>query len=262
MTATTVREELHFTGGFRACRAGKNWMLLPFQRGATLASIGPIPDEQVGPVSVQLGISVFGADQISDANPNLQTRIWTPLLGVPRFRYQPDDSWAMIGHAAKSSGDDRYGSLAKHLAMSLRAAGVSIRDASDRYHVQLKAALLSGQRPGLRFTNIPLLDDLHSAFHFLLAELSSARDYLAAIAALGVGAPENVDALSRLVKWLSNSKSGSALADPLIAAFLDNEAQVWLGEITDYRNQFLHRKPLGADESARWLRLRQHDSPM
>lgn len=164
--------------------------------------------------------------------------------------------------AAKSSGDDRYGSLAKHLAMSLRAAGVSIRDASDRYHVQLKAALLSGQRPGLRFTNIPLLDDLHSAFHFLLAELSSARDYLAAIAALGVGAPENVDALSRLVKWLSNSKSGSALADPLIAAFLDNEAQVWLGEITDYRNQFLHRKPLGADESARWLRLRQHDSPM
>jgi hypothetical protein len=239
-------------------------MVFPLNRGTSLHAFGPVADEQIQALCNELKVFMFGADQISDSDPYLPARIWTPLLGVPRFKYQPDDSWSMIAFVAKSAGDETYGSLAKNLSISLRAAGVRLRDASDQYHLQLKAALLNGQKPGLRFSNVPLTDDLHLAFHSLLAELSSARDYLAALAGQGIGAPQKVDALNRLLDWISKPTNSHAFGDPLISALLDDndkrKSQSWLTEIGEYRNLFLHRRPLSSDEEARWLRLREYDA--
>src|SRR2546421_4578504 len=79
----------------------------------------------------------------------------------------------MISSQARLAGDSDYGGLARNLAVSLRAAGLQIRNASDEYHKQLLAGLASGQSVGRRFQNVPM-DDLHLTFHSALAEMASA----------------------------------------------------------------------------------------
>jgi hypothetical protein len=193
----------------------------------------------------------------------LPTRVWTPLLGPPRQHHQPADTWAWIAGAAKLKGDSGHASIAANISYSLRATGMRLRDASDEYHRQLLAALERKQPFSLRFQNVAALD-LHLAFHSLLAELASARDYLATFAARRIGAPDKIDALSRLSNWLEKPKNLSLKSDPVVLAFLHgynaDGDDPWLFDLSEYRNLFLHREPLGTNEHARWLRLREHVS--
>jgi hypothetical protein len=161
------------------------------------------------------------------------------------------------------ASDAEYASLARNLSMSLRAAGIRLRDTSDEYHRQLVAGLVRRQEPGRRFQNVAI-SDLHLACHSLLSEMGSARDYLAAIVANQIGAPSNIDALSRLTNWIDNPAGRSHANNPTVSAMLDawdkSKADPWLYDLTEYRNVFLHREPLGANNQARWLSLIECES--
>ena len=259
--STVRREFIHMTGGLRAARTEEGWLIEPLPSQNGLNPCGPVRDEQIGSVCAKLGVLVFGADEISEIERLLPARIWTPLLGVPKPDYQPADIWAWIARSARLAEDSSSAGIAENISISLRAAGIRLRDASDEYHRQLAAALERGQKPGLRFQNIPMMD-LHLAFHSLLAELGSARDYLATFAARRIGAPKGTDALNRLIKWLEESGGNSSKSDPVVIALLDgwktSGNDPWLFDLGEYRNLFLHRQPISADQYARWLMIKQH----
>lgn len=257
-----VEEYLHATGGLRAGRHSDGWMIGPMPAGAgKVKKIGPVPDERVGSVLGALGGQLFGADEVADPDSLLPSRNWTPLLGAPQLAYQPADVWGWVAEAAGAAGDAEYAALARNVSVSLRAAGIRLRDASDEYHRQLLSAIAHGQKPSLRFANTTLAD-LHLAFHSLLSEMGSARDYLATVAACRVGAPKKIDAASRLADWVKRPAGHAAATDPLVTRILtawDAAApDPWLHDLGEYRNLFLHRQPLGADERSQWLRLVEH----
>ena len=260
---TRVRDEMHLTGGLRSHRAGSGWMIGPFSAPQGLGEIGEVPDSGVARIAAELGVMAFGVEEISETDPNLPSRIWRPLFGLPQLKHQPADTWGMITSSAHRGGDPAFAMLARYISISIRSAGLQLRNASNEYHRQLFAALSSGQSVGRRFSNVPL-SDLHLSFHSLLSEMGSTRDYLAQMAARRVNAPTKIDALNRLTDWLGKRANASAASDPLIAALLQaidtSGPDPWLHDVGEYRNLFLHREPLGANDHARWLKLTEASS--
>jgi hypothetical protein len=256
-----IREELHFTGGLRALRAQSGWVIGPVLRDGTLQFAGKFGEENIGGAGRSAGALLFGADEIGGADPNLPFRIWKPLLGPPVLKHAANDTWGMIASSARMANDKGYARLASNLSVSLRAASLQLRNASDEYHKQLRSALVSGRKVGVRFNNHPMID-LHLAFHSVAAEMASARDYLAQVAARRVSAPDNIDALGRLEGWLKKSANAASRNDDLIMRLLaasDAKASdPWLADITEYRNLFLDRDQIGA--MAKWLCLQGNET--
>src|SRR5258706_271130 len=125
----SVTEVLHFTGGLRAVKGPGGWQLGPLLPDGTGAVRG-VPDEHIQGLGITLGLILFGADEFTSIDPNLPARIWTPLLGLPRLAHAANDSWAMISSSARAAGDEGYARLARSLSVSLRAAGLQLRNAS------------------------------------------------------------------------------------------------------------------------------------
>lgn len=257
----SVTDVLHFTGGLRAVRGPGGWQVGPLSPDGTGAIRG-VPEGHIQALGISLGLVLFGGEEITSTDPNLPARIWTPLLGQPRLAHAANDSWAMISSSARAAGDEVYARLARSLSVSLRAAGLQLRNASDEYNKQLEAALARGQQVGTRFSNLAM-DDLHLAFHALLSEMGSARDYLARVARLRVNAPDNIDALARLRQWTERPVNSAALSDALVQRLLQDSdetaADPWLRDIGEYRNLFLHREHIGA--MARWLVVEERHTP-
>ncbi|NKE44963.1 hypothetical protein HB662_09245 [Roseomonas frigidaquae] len=225
--------------------------------GGTKRLLKPLPIASIADLAQTLGAELFGSDEISGLEGPLLSRHWTPFDGLGKDRRQPADQWLSIASNAELAGDKRYAELADHISFSLRAAGIRLRDASDHYRAQLIAAIQVKQKPGNLFSNIPL-SDLQLAFHSVLSELASARDYFAALLACQMGAPAKIDAMNRFKDWVMKSSNAHLQSDPMVAEIIKIDDMTnknsWLYDLTEYRNEFLHRRPLGAMESARWLR--------
>lgn len=170
------------------------------------------------------------------------------------------DSWAAIGHRAAKAGDTRYAEAASYVCANLRAAGLRLRDVSNGYHDQLNWALAERRAPGTWFSNAAL-QDLYADFHSLASELSSARDHVAMIAAMHVGAPDRIESLSRLEEWIHKPVNQSHATNPMAHALLDalgtKAAPGWLRRMGDLRNEMLHRIPMSANKSVAGLVLEQ-----
>lgn len=252
-----TQDVLHFTGGLRGHRNGPAWQIGPVKTEAGLQVVGSFQDKELKSLAQAMGLSIFGANETSLLDPHLPYSNWRPLIGPPQLKFMPDDSWGMISFHANSAGDKVWAGLARNLSIALRAAGLQLRNASDQYERQLVAALERGQKAGRRFSNTALTE-LHLACHSVLAEMASARDYLASMAARRVNASANIEALNRLQDWLGKPANAPANDDPLVRALkaaTDKSADPWLTDLGDYRNLFLHRQPMGADEHARFLTL-------
>lgn len=264
MSTVQMATELHLTGGLRAPMQGdKLWSLGPVLDGRTVRQLTPKPIQHVAAIAAGIGGTLFGGDEMTGMETPLLSRVWTPLDGPGPGKPQPADKWSAIAGNAADAGDEPYAELAGHIAFSLTAAGIRLRDASDHHHDQLMAALAERKSSGNRFTNIPI-NDLRLAFHSVLSELASARDYLAKTLAIALGAPVRIDSLARLKDWLDASSKAQLRATPVVsdmlAAYDPAGPDPWLHELTEYRNLFLHRQPIGR-RGANWLRYeeREHD---
>lgn len=222
-----------------------------------MTQLNPVPINAIAKLATDVGETLFGGDQQNDIDSQLVSRVWTPLDGPSSGELQPADLWSSIASNARDDGEAGYAVLARHISFSIHAAGIRLRDASDGYQAQVFAAIEANRKTGDRFTNIPVAD-LHLAFHSVLSELASARDYLAAVLANRLGAPARIDAMNRLADWLSASSRAQHRSDPVIKEMLEAfdaaSANPWLHKLTEYRNTFLHRRPLGSQESSQFLR--------
>jgi hypothetical protein len=264
MGHVATRDITHCTGGLRAQRVGSARQLGPVYRDGAFSGIEIDDDAKLGPACGLLGVVIVGAEEIAEVEAGFPCRIWTPLLTRPRPKHQPADTWGMIASNASIQGDKAYAQLAHSVSASLRASGLRLRDASDQYYLQLISALRSGKKIGHKFGNIQMLD-LHLAFHSLLAEMASARDYLAQIVGRKIGAPEEKDSLARLLEWAKKPAQAQIVNDPLFQAFATvadkKSADPWLADLTEYRNVFLHREPIMVNDLANRFTVLEVSSP-
>jgi hypothetical protein len=256
---TLVANELHITGGLRAQeQEPRRWSLGPLLSSESKPSwLRPFPIQQIDRIASDIGETLFGGDEISGIGTPLVSRAWTPLNG-PHKGMPIDVQWGAIAFNAHENGDEPYSRFARNIAHSIRAAGIRLRDASDGFHKQLVAALADNAETGSRFTNTAAMD-IHLAFHSVLSELASARDYLAAALGHEIGAPPNQDAMSRLAGWLAKAanvdKPRGTVLNQMLVAYDSGSADPWLYELSEYRNEFLHRTPFGTARNHHLLQL-------
>jgi hypothetical protein len=256
------RETIHFPGGLRSQSIKEGWVFGPIFKNNGLVGLGPFPDEQIEPLLTDLDARPFGSDTTLLDDPYLPTRIWRPFLGPHLEGNLPTETWASISYHANEAKDKEYATLARHVSICLGASNVRLRDLSDGYHTQLLSALHNKTPIGNIFENIPLRD-IHLAIHSLVTEMGSARDYLAAIVGRQIGAPpKKTDSLARFIDWLG--KAGRAHDDnPITVQFLQgwrDQNDPWLKQLTEYRNLFLHRSPMGARGLESAPRLAERDT--
>lgn len=240
---------IHLTGGLRAAKSETGWSIQPLPAARGIGALRPVSRSGLDHFVRTAGLKIIGGDEISGMDGPLPARFWTPLPGQGAGRSSPADAWGAISIAAARSGDERTALIARKIAVTLGAADIRIRDASDCYHQQLLGALLENQTAGRRYKNVPLRD-LFLAFHSLLAEMAGARDYIAEFAGSRLNAPDGVDALNRFERWATATSRADKAADPLAARLLGSRepgaTNKWLADLTDYRNEFLHRMPMTA----------------
>lgn len=249
--------ELHISGGIRATMQGdKIWSWYPVLKDGQMKSLNPTPINGISTLASEVGETLFGGDQQNDVDKQLISRVWTPLDGPSKVEMQPADLWSCISSNAYDAGDKDYAVLARHISFSVHAAGIRLRDASDGFQAQLFAAIDAKRKTGERYTNIPVAD-IHLAFHSVLSELASARDYLATALASRLGAPARIDALNRFSDWLAAPSRSHHRTEPVIKEMLQaldtKSTNPWLHMLTEYRNTFLHRRPLGSQQSSQFL---------
>ena len=213
-----------------------------------------------------LGLQFLGWEDVLFTSETFPTRMWKPrvMRSTMQHESQPDETWAMIAVSAATADDKPYAKLARSISISLVAAGLHLRALSDEYNKQLMVALEQRRPANTRYGDLSLIG-LHLACHSLVAEMSSARDYLAQIAARRCAAPLRVDSLAKLVEWSQKPSNAAAASDDLVKVLSDpwdkSAVDPWLWDITDYRNRFLHREPLTMEEGARYIVLREHTTP-
>lgn len=255
---TVASAELHISGGVRAGQqASRMWGWHPVLQNGEVRQLSPMPINRIDDLAGAVGLRLFGGDEQSGIGTPLVSRVWTPLDGPGDGQMQPADLWGAIAGTAEEAGDGDYAMLARHISFSLHAAGIRLRDASDGYRLQLIAAIHERRQSGKRFSNIPMRD-LQLAFHSVLSELASARDYLAAALASKLGAPAKVDAMNRFADWLGAASRAELRDRPVVrdmlTAYDASSDNPWLHQLTEYRNLFLHRQPLGSQRGSQFLR--------
>lgn len=157
--------------------------------------------------------------------------------------------WHAIALSAEARGHINEAKIARNISYSLMAAGIRLRDASDNYNIQLITRFKSCNKNMSHFSNIPM-QDIEIAFHSVLSELASTRDYIATFFAAQLGASSKIDALSRLQQWVKKNddikKTPVPVIDRMLQAYDEHSQDPWLAHLTNYRNNYIHRQPLGS----------------
>lgn len=255
-------EEVHFSGGLKGAPTNLGWALFPVSDDKDSdAIVFKAPRAHLEFATQECGLRYLGTcmKYISGTNsPSME--VWEFGARDPQNGLGAADSWATIGHQAAKASDTRYAETASYISATLRAAGLRLRDVSNGYHDQLNWALAEKRVPGSWFSNAAL-QDLYADFHSLASELSSARDHVAMVAALHVGAPDRIDSLSRLEDWIEKPANQSHAANPMVHVLLDalgsKAVPGWLRIMGDLRNEMLHRIPMSANRSVAGLVLEQ-----
>ena len=255
-------EEVHFSGGLKGAPTNLGWALFPVSDDKDSdAIVFKAPKDHLEFATKECGVRYLGAciRYVSGTNsPPMD--VWEFGARDPQNGLGAADSWATIGHQAAKAGDTRYAEAASYVCANLRAVGLRLRDVSNGYHDQLNWALAEKRAAGTWFSNAAL-QDLYADFHSLASELSSARDHVAVIAAIHVGAPDRIESLSRLEEWIKKPVKQSHATNPMIHDLLDalgtKAAPGWLRRMGDLRNEMLHRIPMSANKLVAGLVLEQ-----
>ena len=260
-----VTEEVHFTGGLRGAYTNFGWALFPVSDDKDSdAIVFKTSQAHSDFATKECGLRYMGACikyRTKESSPPMD--VWEFGARDPQNGLGAADSWSTIGQRAAIAGDAQYAETATCVGLSLKAASLRLRDVSNGYHDQLRWALAEKRTPGGWFSNAAL-QDVYADFHSLASELFSARDYLAKIAAMHVGAPDRIDGMARLEDWLDKDANRSHRADPMINALLtamgSKDVPNWLRKMGDLRNEMLHRLPMGANKAVAGLILERTET--
>lgn len=255
-------EEVYFSGGLRGAPTNLGWALYPISSDPNSNVLEfQSPQAHLHFATQECGLHFIGTciryAKNSDAPP---MDVWEYGKRDSSNNLNAADSWSAVGYQAQMAGDHEYATCAKALSVSLKIAGLRLRDISRKYHDQLRWALRDGKKVGTWFSNAALLE-LYADCHSLASELSSARDHLARLAAIHVGTPDKIDSLARLVDWISkdinHSHANQSMVVLILSGYGTKENPGWLRRLGTIRNEMLHTLPMGANVRVSGLTLQE-----
>lgn len=272
---------MHCTGGFRAARVSQNqWWIEPVLENMEPRSKGYLSDAQLRDILRLANLTEIGFER-SGWHNGVWHSSWRPIIPKQNNHAQsPADIWGNISSnlfrltRAKHINelrdadhfkvaailDDRNAEerFAQSISLSLRSMDINVQKIAEHYNEQLVNRMYVNDLDGQRSSNITD-QDLFAHVHAFFLHIGAARDYLAAFVAhrLGMDAsPKKTDTMDALKKKLRPEHAGR---EPVLDHMLGKswlvpqsdkpdrwETSGWLKEITDLRNEIVHRRPYGS----------------
>ena len=145
--------------------------------------------------------------------------------------------------------------LARSISLSLRNIDISVEQIAEFYNEQLVNHMASGSLERERSSSTRD-QGLFAYVHSFFMHLGAARDYLAAFCALRIGKnPQKVDSFARLIDVLRPEHLDAddllrllharGYFRPKSTSAIKFESAGWMEEVTELRNEFMHRRPYG-----------------
>lgn len=267
-----------FTGGMRAAEPSKGqWHIEPVLEKGHPCSKGFMSTRGLQAFFAQHGFKFIAFHRIGWLKGNYYSS-WSPFIpGETNHMQGPADLWSHVAGnitRARTQGelrsltqpsreqiaallDNRTDAerLARSISLSLRSMDISVEQIAEFYNEQLVNHMTSGILDGRRSSST-LDQTLFAHVHSFFMHLGAARDYLAAFCALRIGKdPQRVDSFARLTETLRQEHFA---VDDLLQLFqarnyfrpkptssVKLEVSGWMEEVTDLRNEFIHRRPYG-----------------
>ncbi|CUH54025.1 hypothetical protein [Shimia marina] len=272
---------IHCTGGFRGTKiSDDHWQIEPIFENGEARAKGFLTDKQLRQIVRIGGFKVLGFQASGWLNGEWHSS-WRPIIPTEKNHARsPSAIWGSIStnlfsatraqqltelkepdHSKvatildDSSVEER---LARAISFSLRSMDLAVEQIAEHYNEQLVNKMYAGKVDGQRSSNT-MDQNLFAHVHAFFLQLGSARDYLAAFIAnrLGMNASHGkVDTMNALKSKLRSHHAGS---EPILDLFLQKKwlmakpdepdrwaTSGWLKEVTDLRNEIVHRRPYGS----------------
>jgi len=267
------------TGGVRCAeRETDVWHIEPIFDGSGPSAKGFMTKDQLRSFLHQNDLKPIAFHHIGWHRGHYHSR-WAPIIrGRTGHMQGPADMW---GHISANMSDSRTSPeldamidptpqklaslldaeddterLAGSISLSLRNMDIAIEQVSEFYNENLVNMMARKSLNATRAAS-SLDDTLYAHVHSFFMHLGAARDYFAALIACRLG--KNPDSADSMAKLISAIRTTDFASDPLLKllhtkGYLQHkpptsnkvEAAGWLKDVTNIRNQFVHRRPYGA----------------
>ncbi|MEI9990195.1 MAG: hypothetical protein WDM86_09165 [Rhizomicrobium sp.] len=165
----------------------------------------------------------------------------------------PSDFWNGIAYASHNAKNVELEELARSISFSLLTASLRMRDICREYAFQNLQATKQHVVPGRRFANIRIFE-LYMALHSFLAEICSARDYLAQFMAVHFLKAKDVRTMAQLYGSLKKFPPDQTPIQDLVLKMCDeSSSDGWLARLSRFRNLIIHSAPINKIAKDRWL---------
>lgn len=267
-----------YSGGMRAAEPCDNaWYVEPVLDDGHPCAKGSMPTAMLQAFFRQHGFTFIAFHRIGWHKGNYHSS-WCPFIPGQTNHFQgPADLWSNVAgnlSRARTAGDlaamvhptheqiatlldnrTEAERLASSISLSLRNMDISVEQIAEFYNEQLVNHMASGTLDGTRSSST-LDQTLFAYVHSFFMHLGAARDYLAAFCALRIGKdPQKIDSFARLTDAVRPEHFNT---DDLLQLFQARgyfrqkptsstkvESAGWMEEVTDLRNEFMHRRPYG-----------------
>lgn len=272
---------MHCTGGFRAANVSDDhWQIEPIFEGGEARAKGFLTNVKLRQIVRLGGFKVLGFQSSGWFNGEWHAS-WRPIIPTKKNHARsPSDIWGDISsnlfRAARSQQlnelrdadhskvakvlDDRTVEerLAKAISLSLRSMDLAVEQIAEYYNEQLVNKMYAGKLDGQRSSST-LDQSLFAHVHAFFLQLGSARDYLAAFIANRLGMDASHGKIDTMNALKSKIRAQHVGREPILDLLIrekwlvpqshgpDNWATSgWLKEITELRNEIVHRRPYGS----------------
>lgn len=272
---------IHYTGGFRSAKISEDhWQIEPIFESGEARAKGFLSHDKLHQIVRIGGFRALGFQSSGWLNGEWHSS-WRPIIPTEKNHARsPSDMWQNIAsnlfRATRAQqlnelkDADHYKvadildnrtveeRLAQAISLCLRSMDLAVEQIAEHYNEQLVNKMYAGDMEGQRSSN-SMDQNLFAHVHAFFLQLGSARDYLAAFIAsrLGMNADHGkVDTMNALRSKLRTQHDAQ---EPILDLLINKNWLVsqednrdrwatagWLKEITDLRNEIVHRRPYGS----------------
>jgi hypothetical protein len=242
---------LYLSGGIRAATHKDGYLFLfPTTDGQSLAYPTITIANQYYKAIRSFGLDMIGHEEIPHGDGETEYSIWHTFQPHRTFLGGADDLWTAIANTLHADGNKDETELAKRIAFTLRIATLRLRDCAREYAWQNDYAVHQHAVANRGFGNLKTFD-VGMALHSLLADMGTARDYLATfISEFILRDAKPVDSMPSLYGRVkvgslkSSNASVQKLIDTVRTVCDRGRAEAWMARLGEFRNIVIHRSPL------------------
>lgn len=284
---------INWAGGLQSAEKDKDkWQILPVNHDGRPCASGFYTKAAMRAFMSERNIKFVGFQQIIWQQGEYISHLVPGIPGQTNFSESPADLWGRVaGNLGRArtqplikaienpsiseieaifDAQSDAERLARSISLSLRNLDTTVAEIAAFYHDELINLLAANRTGGSRSASMRD-QTLYALVHGFFLHLGSARDYLAAFAALQLGWDvTKIESMARLTDALRGAdNSGSSIVQLLAekgyikrkeAPSTKWEIAGWLFEVTDLRNEFTHRRTYGHTSSEAMGHLRAIDA--